>query len=66
MAGPATKLQRIFEHPAFSDEATKPQRRPLLRHDNNVLHFTSLVPLVPGRFVIMKRMFEPYLEIRFP
>ncbi|RWP42426.1 MAG: hypothetical protein EOR04_11455 [Mesorhizobium sp.] len=66
LAGPAVKLQKIFEHSAFSDEATKPQRRPLLRHDNNVLHSTPLVPLVPVRFAMMKRMFEHYREVRFP
>lgn len=66
MAGPAAKLSSIFAHPAFSDSEAKPLRRPVLRHDNNVLHSTPLVPLVQARFSVMKRIFTDYQQFRFP
>lgn len=65
LAGTGAKLKAIFEHPAFSDAETKPHRRPLLRHDNNVIHTTPLVPLVPVRFEMLKKLFKPYQDFRF-
>lgn len=66
LAGTASILAKVFEDPAFSDAATKPHRRPVLRHDKNVIHRIPLVPVVPARFKIMRRMLEPYREFRFP
>ncbi|MEQ1769859.1 MAG: hypothetical protein ABL879_08460 [Devosia sp.] len=66
LAGQAGKLNTIFAHPAFSDIESKPRHRPILRHDNNVLHSTPLVPLVPVRFSMMKRIFNDYQQFRFP
>jgi hypothetical protein len=66
LAGTSSKLKKIFEHPLFSDQATKPHRRPVLRHDNNVRHSMPLVPIVPERFAMMKRLFTPYPDFRFP
>ncbi len=65
LAGTGAKLKAIFDHPAFSDAETRPHRRPLLRHDNNVVHTTPLVPLVSVRFEMLKQLFEPYKDLRF-
>lgn len=65
LAGTGAKLKAIFGDPAFSDAETKPHRRPVLRHENNAVHVTPLVPLVPVRFDMLKKMFEPYREFRF-
>lgn len=66
LAGTASMLAKVFEDSAFSDAATKPHRRPVLRHRNNVVLSIPLVPLVPMRFKMMSRMLETYREFRFP
>ncbi|NHN91239.1 hypothetical protein [Acetobacter sicerae] len=65
LAGTGAKLKEIFDHSAFSDARTRPHRRPLLRHDSNVIHTTPLVPLVPVRFKMLRELFEPYQDFRF-
>lgn len=65
LAGTGARLKAIFDHPAFSDAGTKPYRRPLLRHDSNVIHTTPMVPLVPVRFEMLKQLFKPYQDFRF-
>jgi hypothetical protein len=66
LAGSKRKLEAVFEEASFSDAATKPQRCPLLRHDNNVLHSTPLVPTVPVRIPMLKKLFGPYPQLEFP
>ncbi|MFO0189465.1 MAG: hypothetical protein ACK55J_22960 [Alphaproteobacteria bacterium] len=65
LAGTGAKLKKIFDDPAFSDSETSPHRRPLLRHDKNVIHTIPLVPLVPVRFKMLKSLFRPYRDFKF-
>lgn len=66
LAGTKRKLDAVFAERAFSDAASKPQRRPVLRYDSNVLHSTPLVPTVAVRIPMLKKLFEPHLELEFP
>jgi len=66
LGGSKRKLDLVFSEPAFADSATKPHRRPVLRHDNNVMHSTSLVPTVPVRTPMLKKLFGPYRHFEFP
>jgi hypothetical protein len=66
IGGSKRNLDAVFSERAFSDAATKPQRRPVLRHDNNVLHSTPLVPTVPARIPMLKKLFRPYHQFEFP
>lgn len=66
LAGSKQKLDGVFTEPAFADSRTKPQRSPMLRHDNNVLHSTPLVPTVPVRIPMLKKLFAPYGHFEFP
>jgi hypothetical protein len=66
IGGSKRKLDAVFFERAFSDAATEPQRRPVLRHDNNVLHSTPLVPTVPVRIPMLKKLFGPYHQFEFP
>jgi hypothetical protein len=66
LGGSRQNLERVFAEAAFSDSETKPHRRPVLRHDNNVLHSTPLVPTVPVRIPMLKKLFAPYKRFEFP
>lgn len=66
LAGSKRMLDKIFADKAFADSDTKPHRKPLLRHDNNLLHPTALVPTVPVRIPMLKKLFEPYPRFEFP
>jgi hypothetical protein len=66
LGGSKRKLDAVFAEPKFADSKTKPQRRPVLRHDKNVLHSTPLVPTVPVRIPMLKKLFAPYGQFEFP
>jgi len=66
LGGAKRNLDAVFAEPAFADSATKPHRRPVLRHDNNVLHSTPLVPTVPVRIPMLEKLFGPYRQFEFP
>lgn len=66
LGGSKRKLDAVFAEPAFADSATKPHRRPVLRHDNNVQHSTPLVPTVQVRIPMLKKLFASYGQFEFP
>jgi len=65
LGGKRSSLESYFAQLAFSDAKTKPQARPLLRHDSNVRHRTFLVPVDSVRVKILKALFTPYQNQEF-
>jgi hypothetical protein len=65
LGGKRADLEKLFSIETFSDALTKPSR-PLLRHLNNVLHKTNLVPTDRVRLRLLKALFAPYLQYEFP
>jgi hypothetical protein len=59
-------LEKLFMHKEFSGVAVDEMARPLLRHDNNLVHKTNLVPMAGARIPLLKRLFEPYQNMQFP
>jgi hypothetical protein len=43
----------------------RPHRRPMLRHDNNVLHSIPLVPTVKERIPLLKKLFREHQNFYF-
>lgn len=66
LGGSKRRLNAVFAEPAFADSKAMPHRRPVLRHDNNVLHSTPLVPTVPVRIPMLKKLFAAYGQFEFP
>lgn len=66
LGGKRSDLEAFFEVESFSDGSSKPQRKPLLRHDNNSFHRTNLVPTVSSRVPALKALFAPHLDMEFP
>ena len=66
LGGTRERISRIFADPLFSDANSKPYRKPLLRHDNNVLHSIALVPTVRSRVPMLKALFKNYQQFPFP
>ncbi len=65
LGGQRSALENYFSQLTFSDAKTKPQSRPLLRHDDNVRHRTFLVPVDSVRIDILKKLFAPYQDQEF-
>lgn len=66
LGGKKSDLEHYFALKPFSDSGTSPVRKPLLRHDNNLLHTTRLVPLDKIRIPILKEIFADYQDFDFP
>jgi hypothetical protein len=67
LGGTRQRLEAVFNEAAFSDADTRlPPRRPMLRHDNNVLHSTPLVPTVRARIPLLKKLFREHQDFNFP
>jgi hypothetical protein len=66
LGGKRSDLGSFFAHEAFSDASGKPHKKPLLRHDNNSLHRTNLVPTDTARVPALKALFAPHLDMEFP
>jgi hypothetical protein len=66
LGGTRHRLEAIFNNRLFSDDDARPHRRPVLRHDNNVLHSVPLVPTVRSRIPMLKKLFEEQQAFQFP
>ncbi len=66
LGGTRQRLEAIFDEAAFSDANAWPHRRPMLRHDNNVLHSTPLVPTVKARIPLLTKLFREHQSFHFP
>ncbi len=66
LGGKRKKLEALFRHPAFEAKDNRGYRKPLLRHDNNVLHSTPLGPTVEARRLMMRKLFADYQQFEFP
>lgn len=66
LGGTRQRLETVFEEPTFADATAGPHRRPVLRHDNNVLHSMALVPTVKARIPLLKMLFRNYQSFQFP
>jgi hypothetical protein len=65
LGGTRQRLESVFKDAAFSDADGRPNR-PMLRHDNNVLHSTPLVPTVKARIPLLKQLFHGHQTFDFP
>ena len=66
LGGKRSSLEKLFMHKDFSGVAAGKMARPLLRHDNNLVHKTNLVPTAGARIPLLKQLFEPYQNMKFP
>jgi hypothetical protein len=66
LGGKRKKLEALFGHAAFDAKDNRGYRKPLLRHDNNVLHATPLGPTVEARRPMLRKLFADYQQFEFP
>jgi hypothetical protein len=66
LGGKRKKLEALFAHPAFAATDNRGHSSPLLRHDHNVIHKTTLGPTVEVRRLMLRRLFEDYQSFEFP
>lgn len=66
LGGKRKKLEALFAHGAFDAKDNRGHRTPLLRHDNNVIHTTTLGPTVEARRPMLRKLFADYQDFAFP
>ncbi|KQW65502.1 hypothetical protein ASE17_19365 [Phenylobacterium sp. Root77] len=66
LGGKRRKLETFFAHPAFAATDNRGVKSPLLRHDNNALHQTTLGPTVEARRAMLRNLFAGYQDFEFP
>lgn len=66
LGGKRRKLEAMFAHPAFKASDNRGHPSPLLRHDLNVQHSTTLGPTVEARRLILRALFANYQTLEFP
>lgn len=66
IGGRRKKLEALFAHPAFDATDNRGQWSPLLRHDHNLIHSTTLGPTVEARRALLRKIFANYQQFEFP
>jgi len=66
LGGQRDALNTFFKSDKFYGARKPHQFRPLLRIDSNVIHSFPLVPTVPHRVEMLRKLFADYQDIAFP
>lgn len=66
LGGNYASLNKLFNLKKFLCELENGHRRPVLRHDKNIIHKTSLAPVDGIRIPLLKSLFSQYQEFQFP
>jgi hypothetical protein len=66
LGGKRRNLDDLFDNPAFVHGSTNRQRKPLLRHDNNVIHTISIGPIDKRKLGMLDPFFDRYPDLAFP
>lgn len=66
LGGKRSSLESFFETQTFSGHLNDTPRKPILHTRKNHTHTFPLVPTIPSRTPLLKKIFKPYLEHPFP
>jgi len=66
LGGKRKNLLKLFSTEAFAQGTTNRQRKPFLRHDNNVIHTISVGPIDRKKLGMLDSIFRKFPDLKFP